>query len=444
MMPQRSFLLAVATLLLGCASFPELDGRPVDDMRAADLAAPLPQEQPISLPDFGNAGLRQMIAEANVNALDLAAARGRAMLADLVLAQAVAMRAPQPTGSLSLSGTSAMAALSVSFEPDLSGRINSAIRTAQIEHQVAGVDLLIARRALVQQVVLGWIALGEAQLAADRAQTRLALVRPLVPMTAARLAAGEVTARALAEVQQSLSQAEQAAALAPSQIALAKARLQALGVATFPKQIALTQVRLPQVPSSVDIARVGLLPEVCMAFLQFRSASSARADALLASRPRLVLTGSMTQMASSLEGLITGSLAPLASTLLLQTALLDNGQARSRLDQARLAVAQAEVAWLQARGRAEIALLQAGIAFAGARAELAPARDGLAMAKAELSRARTREGAGETDRSDVIQAELAVIEAQAAADQAHARALSAALGWLDASEGGSTPCRAFG
>lgn len=177
-----------------------------------------------------------------------------------------------------------------------------------------------------------------------------------------------------------------------------------------------------------------------MAFLQFRSADAARADALLAGRPRLVLTGSLTQMATSLEGLITGSLAPIATTMLLETALFDNGQARNRLDQARLAVAQAEVAWLQAQGRAEIAMLQAAIELTGARAALAPARDGLAMAEAELARARTRESAGEAGRFDVIQAELALIDARDALDDARARAYRAALGWLEATGSDSAAC----
>lgn len=439
----RDFL-AVVLILSGCASFPEMDGAPVAALRAADLSGSLAQMQPINLPDFNDAGLRQMIDEANVAGLDLAAARGRAMLADLVLAQARATGAPRPSGNLSLSGTSATATFSVNFEPDLSGRIESAIRTAEIEHQVAGIELLIARRALVREVVLGWIALGEARIAADRAEDRRVLVRQLIPIAEARLSGGEVTARDLAEAQRSLSLAEQAAAQAPGQVALAEARLRALGVKTIPDRVAFDAARLPAVPSSLDLARVGLLPEVCMAFLQFRGADSARADALLASRPRLVLTSSLTQMATSLQGLITGSLAPIATTMLLETALLDNGQSRSRLDQARLAVAQAEVAWLQARGRAEISMLQSAIELSGARAALAPARDGLAMAEAELARVLTRERAGEADRFDVIQAELALIDARAAIDDARARAYRAALGWQEATGSDSAACPAGG
>ncbi len=435
-------LVFTALFLPSCAAFPELDGKPVDALRAADLAAPLPQEQPISLPDFGDDGLRRMLTEANVGALDLAAARGRARLADLVLAQAQATLGPQPAGNLSLSASSATAAFSVSFEPDLSGRIEQAIRTAEIEHQVAGIDLLIARRTLMREVALGWIALGEARIAATRAEARLALTRQRVPIIAARLAAGEVTARDLAEAQQNLSQAEQAAATAPGQVALAEARLRALGVTTIPDRVSLAVMNLPEVPPTLDLSRTGLLPDVCAAFLQFRAADSARADALLVSRPRLVLTSSLTQMATSLQGLITGSLAPLATTMQLETNLFDNGQARSRVDQARLAVAQAEIAWLQARSRAEIALLQAAIDLAGARAALSPARDGLAMAEAELARAWARADAGETDRSDIIQAELALIDARDAIDEARARALRAALGWFEATGTDGAACAA--
>jgi multidrug efflux system outer membrane protein len=424
-------LLLACALFAGCAAFPELDGKPVAALRAADLRQPLAHEMPSPMQDFGDADLRQMIFEANVNGLDLAAARGRAMLADMTIAQARNTRLPQPAGNLSLTEAAATAALSVSFEPDLSGRIASAIRTAGIEHQAAGIDLLLARRILVREVTLGWVALGEAQRAAAFAQTRAEISRQLVPIVEARIAAGDVTGNALTEALQRAVAAQTSAAQTLGQIALAEARLRALGVLTIPKSVKLRDIALPDVPSKTNLGPAASRPEVCQAFLNFKAADSARASALLESRPRLVLTGSLTQTAKSLSGLLSGNLAPLASSVSLEGALLDGGQSRNRVDQARIAGAQAEIAWLQAQSRAEIAILEAALELSGANAALTAAREGYLAAETELARAKARKAAGESDLSSLIDAELAVLDAQMAVDTSRAATVRAAATWHD-------------
>jgi multidrug efflux system outer membrane protein len=432
--------VVAAALLSGCAAFPEFDGKPVAALRASDLQRPLPQEMVITAKDFGDPGLRQMIAEADVNGLDLAAARARAMLADLALAQAATTRLPQPSGTAALTDKAATATLSLGFEVDLSGRIASALRTAELEHQAAGVDLLIARRTLLREVIQGWVTLGEARTAAARAEARRALAQRQVVIVEARLAAGEITAASLTEALQRVATAEEAAAQAPGQIALAEARLRALGVTTIPPRIDLGRVHLPRIPEKTDLGLSQGRPEVCLAFLQFKAADSARADALLASRPRLVLTTSATQTARSLAALLSGNLAPLATSVSLDGALLDNGDARRRVDRARIATAQAEIAWLQAQARGEIAILDATVELAGARAALTAAQKGHAAAEAELNRSRARKAAGEADEGGLIEAELAVLDAQATIDTTRARAIRSAVLWQDAIGPGRTDC----
>ena len=433
--------IMAAALLSGCASFPELDGKPIGALRASDLQRPLPQEMVITVKDFGDPGLRRMIAEADVNGLDLAAARARAMLADLALAQAATARMPQPSGNAALTDKAATVNLSLGLEVDLSGRIASAIRTAELEHQAAGVDLLIVRRALLREVIQAWIALGEARTAAARAEARRTLAQRQVEIVKVRVAAGEDTVASLTAALQRVANAEESAAQAPGQIALAEARLRALGVKTIPARIDLGSVSLPTLPDHTDLGLARGRPEVCLAFLQFKAADSARADALLATRPRLVVTSSATQTARSLASLISGNLATLATSVSLEGALFDNGDARRRVDRARIATAQAEIAWLQAQARGEIAILDATVELAGARAALTAARSGHAAAEAELIRSKARKAAGEADAGGLIEAELAVLDAQVAIDATRARAIRSAVLWQDAMGPGRTDCR---
>lgn len=223
-----------AALLSGGASFPELDGKPVASLRASDLQRPLPQQMVTTAKDFGDPGFHQTIAETDANGVDLAAARARAMLADLALAQAGTTGLAQPTGNAALTDMAATVNLSLGCEIDLSGFIAAAIRTAQLEHQAAGIDLLVARRMLLREVIQGWIELDEARTAAQCAEARSALAKQPVEVVTARVPAGEVTAASLTVVLQRVAAFEDAAAQATGQIALAETRLRAFGVKTIP------------------------------------------------------------------------------------------------------------------------------------------------------------------------------------------------------------------
>jgi outer membrane protein TolC len=266
------------------------------------------------------------------------------------------------------------------------------------------------------------------------------LAQQQVEIVKARLTGGEVTAVTLTEALQRVAAADEAAAQAPGQIALAKARLRALGVKTIPAPIDLGSVSLPTILDRTDLGLALGRPEVCLAFLQFKAADSARADALLATRPRLVVTSSATQTARSLASLISGNLAPLATSVSLEGALFDNGDARQRVVRAQIATAQAEIAWLQAQARGEIAILDATVELAGARAALSAARTGHSAAEAELIRSKARKAAGEADGGGLIEAELTVLDAQAAIDTTRARAIRSAILWQDAIGPGRTDC----
>lgn len=421
-----------ATILSGCAAFPELDGQPTGAIRANALLASGPAAPALSFVDFGDATLRRMLAEADLNGLDVAAARGRARAADLVTAQAGAGRAPQ----LSVSGGGGRdgynSGLSVSFDPDLAGRMEAQLTAAQLESQAAGIDVLIARRVLAREVVTGWVALAEAQTVQARSGERLALADRDLALVRARLAGGEVVGTSLGEALSRQTAARQAAAGASGQIALAGARLRALGVRTVPGSVSLRNVSLPSVPARSDLSRLDARPEVCAAFLRFHASDASRAEALRASRPKLVATGSLSAAAKTLAGLVSGNPLALAASLSVDGAVLDGGAARNRLDQARLNVAQAEIAWLQARSRAEIATLEAAVELIGARDALDATRSAYGVADAERTRARARKAAGVEDGSAVLSAETALLDAQIAVDAARARAVRAAAIWADA------------
>lgn len=438
-MTRPAFALALVALT-GCAAFPELDGQPVTAIPAAALQLATPTEPRLSFADFGDAGLRRMLAEADLNGLDLAAARGRAIAADMALAQTGQGRAPQVGISGSGARRSVSAGLSVSFDPDLAGRMDAALAAARYEAQAAGVDLVIARRMLAREVATGWVALGEAQTAGARSQARADLATRQVAMLRAQVAAGEITGSALTDALSRQTAARQDAAQAGAQAALATARLRALGVRQVPAQVSLRQAELPRVPDQSNLARMDHRPEVCAAWLRLHAADASRAEALRAARPRLVASGSVNAAAQTLAGLISGNPLALAASLSVDGAVFDGGQSRNRVDQARLGVAQAELGWLQARSRAEIALLEAAVDLNAAREGLAAAREGYNAADAERTRIRARQAAGVEDGLAVVSADIAVLDAQIAVDQARARAFRAAAIWNDASGTAPTPC----
>lgn len=438
--PRLSAALALTAALGGCASFPEWDGRPTTAIPAAALSAPMLAEPRLSFADFGDAGLRRMLDEADLNGLDIAAARGRARAADLVVAAAAAGGAPQMTASGGLEREGLSSSLSVSFDPDLSGRLDAQLSAARLEAQAGEVEVMIARRVLAREVTTGWVALAEARTAAGRAGDREALAAREVAVVRARLAGGEIVGTQLSEALARQSAARQSAAGASAQIALAGARLTALGVRTLPDHASLRHAALPGVPAQTDLTSLDARPEVCAAWLRFHAADAARAETLRASRPRLAATGSLSGAAKTLAGLVSGNPLAVAASLSLDGAILDGGQARNRLDQARLAVAQAEIAWAQARSRAEITTLEAAVELIGARDALDAAREAYAVADAERGRARARAAAGVEDGGSRLSAEIAVLDAKIAVDAARARAFRAAAAWQDATAAVPSAC----
>ncbi|MDO5604314.1 MAG: TolC family protein [Paracoccus sp. (in: a-proteobacteria)] len=440
--PRLSALLLTAGLVGGCAAVPELDGQPVTAVPARALMQPSATEPRLAAPDFGDAGLRRMLAEADLNGLDIAAARGRARAADLALQGAAGGRWPSVSASGSAARDGYSSGLSVSFDPDLSGRLSAQLNAAGLDARAAGLDLLIARRVLAREVTTGWVALSEAQTNRQRSHARLSLATREVELTRARLSGGEIAGTGLGEALNRRQVAQVAAATSDGQIALAAARLRALGVRTIPDAISLRSVTLPVVPSQTDLGRAQCTPEVRAAWLRFHSADASRAEALLAARPRLVATASLSSAGKTLAGLVSGNPLALAASLSVDGAVLDGGQSRNRLDQARLNVAQAEIAWLQARSRAEIAMLEASIELIAARAALDGALDGYRIADTERTRTRARHAAGVDDGSSAVSADSAVLETQMAVDAARARAFRAAAIWQDATGAQIAGCAA--
>lgn len=424
----RAFALIAAAALSACAAAPELDGRPTAAIRAADLRPGAAEAAPAQVwgLDFGDPGLRRMLSEADVWGLDVAAARARFRAADLTLAQSVRNGWPTPSSSIVLSNNTQRFDTSISFEPDLSGRFAAALQSARLERQATGIDLWLARRTLAQEVVNGWVALAEARTARTRLTAQIADDDKVLALLAARIAAGESTGAERARRQQSQIRDRAALASAQTRIAVAEARLRALGVRTLPASISLRNSQRPAIAQRTDLARTTSAPVVCAAWLRFRASDASRAETLAASRPRLVLTSSASATARTLAGLISGNAVSLVNSLRLDGTLLDNGAARTRLDQARLSVAQAEIGWLQARSKAEVTALEAiaaqQTAEAGLNAALAAWRD----ARANLDRVRSRQQAGIADSLELAEAERALTSAQREIDNTRAEAFRAA------------------
>ncbi|ARJ69712.1 TolC family protein [Paracoccus contaminans] len=426
--------LSAALLCSACAALPELDGKPVTAQRLADFQL---ASAPVWTMDFGDGGLRRMLAEADAAGLDAASARARFRAADLALDQARADRGLGHSADGSAERTSLALNASLRFEPDLAGKFEAALRAAMLEHSASGLDLLIARRTLAREVTQGWVALAEARTEAARASGDIAAEERSLSLLRLRRAAGEITGTDIAAREQALVRARADAAGASGRTALAEARLRALGVRTIPPAIALKGAARPKVPARTDLAATQAVPGVYAAWLRFHAADASRADAsraeaLAASRPRLVVTSSIAATARTLAGLVAGNGAAVTNAVRLEGAILDNGAARRNLDKARLSVAQAEIDWLRARNQSEIAALEAVTARQTAEAGLDAALSGWKNASADLARVRARQVAGEADALELAEAERAVATAQRDIDRARAEAFRAAAALNDA------------
>lgn len=419
------FLIGAASIALaGCAAFPELDGKPVD---AVPVSAFQRSESPVWTMNFGNAGLGRMLAEADTAGLDVASARARMLAADMALAQSGRQAGVVPQASFSAQRKSLSVNAGLTFEPDLAGRFDAALRAAKLEHQASGLDLLIARRQMGRAVAEGWVALAEARATAARSDTDIAAEANAIGQLRARVAAGETTGADLAAREQALVSARVTAAEAKGNVALATARLRALGVRTVPRATSLKDARRPAPARQTDLRATSATPAVCAAWLRFRASDAQRAEALAASRPKVVVTSSLAATAATLSGLIAGNAAAVTNSIRLEGDLVDNGASRSRLDQARVGVAQAEIGWLQAASQAEIAALEAVVAQQGAEAGLDAALRGYGVSAAERKRSEARYAAGEADGLERAEAARALASAQRSIDTARASALRAAI-----------------
>ncbi|WP_322894185.1 MULTISPECIES: TolC family protein [unclassified Yoonia] len=426
-------LALTALLLSACAAAPELDGRPVTAQRAADFQSSLQTTvAPVWTLDFGDAGLRRMLAEADATGLDAASARARFRAADLALDQVRSSAGLGATAGFGADNKALSVTGALRYEPDLTGRIDAALQAASLDHTASGLDLLIARRTLARAVTQGWVALAEARGDVARAAETISADQNAIVLLRLRRDAGEITGADLAARNQALIRAQAASAGAAGRVALAEARLRALGVQTIPAAISLKSATRPALSARTDLAATQATPAVCTAWLRFQASDATRAQTLAETRPRLVLTSSLSATATTLAGLITGNAAAVTNVVRLEGNLLDSGQSRRTIDRARLSVAQAEIDWLRARNQAEITALEATTARQSAEAGLDAAIAAWRNARDDLDRVRARLDAGQADALDLAEATRGLNAAQADIDRTRAEAFLAAAALHDA------------
>jgi outer membrane protein, multidrug efflux system len=449
MRAQRGYMrkwpaLVAALILPACASFPELGGQSVAPLGAADFQIAQDSDAPVWELDFGDAALRVMLAQADAKGLDAAAARVRLRAADLALEQVRAARALGPVADFGAGEGGLSLSASVRFEPDLAGRFDAAMRAALLDRRISGLDFVIARRTLARSTAQGWVALALARLDGLRAAEVIEGEQKAVELLRLRNRAGQSTGAELAAREQALIRAQGAVVSTTSAIALAEARLRALGVQTIPASISLQSARLPSLPARLDLTATEGSAPVCSAWVRLRSAGAARAEALAAARPRLVLTSSLSATAASLAGLIAGNAAALSSSVRLEGAILDNGQSRRTVEGARLSRAQAEIDWLQARAAAEIAALEAIAARQTAQASLDAAQAAALSAQADLDRAIARHAAGLIDALGLAEARSGLATARLDVQRAKGDALLTAITAHDVLPSALAGCSAVG
>lgn len=306
-------VLVCAAWLSGCAPAPERADRTVDVPAAWRTVPPPERAGPLDAHwwrGFGSAELDALVARAQAQSLDVAAAMARVRQADAQAAVAGAALQPQLSATLdvaregrlggqaTVTGSTHAAGFAARYELDLWGR-NAAVRDEALQGLRASVfERDAVRLSVTAQAVATWMTVLALHERADIAERNLDNARRVLALVESRSRAGAVSPldlaqqrglvaqqqRALAALRQQAGDAATAlavllgstvpvAVVAGAQgLRLDALRLPAIGIADTPSgllvrrpDIARAEARLAAADADVRAARAALLPSVSLA-----------------------------------------------------------------------------------------------------------------------------------------------------------------------------------
>jgi outer membrane protein TolC len=426
-------LLGIALSLPACASFPDVagGGRIV---RAADLRAETPRNWSY---DLGDPAFAAFLDRADLGSLDVKAALARAAASDAAVRVARGGRLPTIDTTAgwqdSLAGPDRQArgvdaGVSMSWTPDLSGAVRSAVNAARADARAAGHDVDAARAMLAAELARSWLALVAADDRLARISRRQAMEQEGLSLARRRIAAGYAARESVLTREAALARlADESLSVANDREAIRLRLLSLAGLGSadgFDAPRALRAL-LPYTATTVALDQLDARPDVRAAAERLAAADSRRLGEIRNARPRIVLSLGGQGGNSSLSRFLSNPGFALIPGVRLEGAIFDGGRSRARADRAAAETAEAEALYLKAGVAAHRSLATALAAHFSARDRQAPAAAAVGHARERLQLVAAQFDHGVVSRLDRIDAERGLVEAEEA-DAEVRRALIAA------------------
>jgi outer membrane protein TolC len=426
--------IAISVLLVGsgCSTLGLSTSKPVVTERLVPVGS-----SPWSL-DFGDPILRNILKESDLGAIDIKIAIARRARADVEFEAAKAFSRSRveigfnsAVGGRSPSNRAAAGtpSLAVAKDFDLSGRSARAQDAAEYERRAMGSEVIVARRLVGAETTRAYFALRAAQ----------SLVNILTSERISALRLADLTRALHAEVRTNQEEVTyQTEAVADLDEKLAEARLEvqlqtlrlgvllnkAADISILPSTLIPSDLPMVEQLSSEDVVT---RPDVEAAYARLQAADSHRAEAVAATRPRLVLTAYFGAAESSIINLLDVKSLAWALAAEVSQNILDGGARKARISAAMVEVDLADLAYrktvVQAWADTRIALAH----VVAADAELKTDESQCQLLRTQLELVHRRAKAGVADTLDVLIANDRVTKSEIYINASRLRAVMARI-----------------
>ncbi len=425
-------LAAIAGLALATAGCADL-GRPPAPRAHDAVSRMTPQGPSPWREDFGDPGLRALLAQADVANLDIKLALARLERARAEEGVTGGHRLPQVTigveGAVGAARSGearsrGVPSLEATYEIDLFGRLTAAAQAAAAEGRASEIDVETARLLVGAEAAKAWSALAQARALGQAQALRTGAAAGALDLIRLRAEAGRATSDEVEARRQALDEATAGRRAAEIEIERQRLRVTALlgrtELVDLPAPVASEPP--PPPPAALSSDRVAARPEVRAAFQRLAAADSRRAEAVAASRPKFIINLAAGAVDPAVANLLDVKSVLWALGTGLTHDLLDGGAAKSRIRGAQAEVDAADLAYRKAVVEGWSEMRAAALDAAAAHEAAVIAQSGLVRAHRALASAEQRHKAGVADGVDMAAAKDLVARAAQAGAEARGRA----------------------
>lgn len=331
--------------------------------------------------------------------------------------------------------------IGASWEPDVFGRLRGSATAAGARAQASEADLAAAVLAARGELALNYLALRGTDAEAELLATTLEGYRRDLQITRNRYEAGVAPRSDLLQAQTQLANAEADQAGLERQRATLEHAIAVL-VGSAPADLAIARAPwrfdapVPSVPGVLPSTLLQRRPDIAAAERSVAAANAQVGVARAAFFPSLLLSGDAGNAAASIGSLFNASAFAWSLGLQLAQTVFDAGARSARVDEARAAwegsVAQYRQTVLTALQQVEDQL----VAVRVLERQLALRRQASEAADLTEQQVRNRYAAGQVSYSEVVQAQVAALNARRSLVQAGVDRQSAAVSLVQALGGG--------